>query len=53
MIHLPTIQTAIQALQSHDGIGSAEEAIQVLEGLRVEAPTWREIFENVKDEEEV
>ena len=51
MIHLPTIQQAIAAIKSQDGIGSAEEAIQVLEGLRVEAPTWSEIFENVKDEE--
>jgi hypothetical protein len=48
---LINLNTAIQALQSHDGIGSKEEAIKVLEGLRVEAPTMQEIFENVKDEE--
>jgi hypothetical protein len=33
---LINLNTAIQALQSHDGIGSKEEAIKVLEGLRVE-----------------
>jgi hypothetical protein len=31
---LINLNTAIQALQSHDGIGSKEEAIKVLEGLR-------------------
>lgn len=45
------LTAAIQALQPSDGIGSAEEAIRVLEGLRVEAPTMAEIFSKVPDEE--
>lgn len=45
------LQTAINAIQSSDGIGSAQEAIEVLERLKVESPTMAEIFKNVKDEE--
>lgn len=51
------LATAISALQSSDGIGSAQEAIQVLEGLRVQnnkpymthfLKTWPQFFNDVR-----